>query len=162
MDVRNDIVCGGSLVNVIFLVSLCNPERLDRRDVIDWMVSACVVGRLDIATWLHNTYNLTRKELTHGNVLMYACSNNDLDMAQWLHKTFGFDKEDATEGNNYAMKKAIERGHNHIIRWLGDTFGLTPDNMVEPVYTDTWLTLAKACADAIKRIQQQQREDDLD
>lgn len=157
MDVRNSIVGGGSLAGLIFLIGLRNQDRLDRRDVIDWMVSACVVGRLDIATWLHATYNLTRKELTHHNVLMYACSSGDLDMAQWLHKTFGFDKKDATEGNNYAMRQSIEYKHHHIIRWLGDTFGLTPDNMVEPTYTDPWFVLVRAVAKHIT----QQREADL-
>jgi hypothetical protein len=36
--------------------------------------------------------------------------------------------EDARAKNNYALRKACERGHLAIVRWLVDRFGLTAED----------------------------------
>jgi len=84
-------------------------------------------GHLHVARALHETFELTRKDVTDWGCDSFrgACSKGRLEIAQWLHETFRLKTKDARLSRNAAFRMACKHGHLAVVRWLHETFGLT-------------------------------------
>ena len=121
--------------------------------------SACVTGQLEVAQWLHKTFNF---EIISNDVFEEVCKNGHLKVAQWMYSTFDLALENKFAFGFACMNGHLElakwlhattnlkstvydilcwvcdNGHLDIMQWLCETFGLTID--------DVHCTLDSACA----------------
>lgn len=100
----------------------------------------CECGRLEIAKWLVDRFDLTVDDACADNdALISACERGDLEVAQWLAERFAL----TNDGIDDAMSLACEMGHLEIVQWLVDQFDLTADDIR---IDDNWI-LRCACVD---------------
>lgn len=114
-NVFNDTYTSGKETTIIrrfqYLYSLNNSRVvhiINRR-----FRSVCKVGRVDLATTLHN---LHPQVLIDNKLFRTVCSNGHLTMAQWLVKTCS--TIDITSSNHYAFKTACKQRFVELAKWL--------------------------------------------
>jgi len=87
----------------------------------------CWRGRLAVAQWLADRFQLTAADARAGNneALRWACGDGHLATAQWLTERFGLTAADARAFSNNALLGACTNGHLDVVQWLVKRFGLT-------------------------------------
>jgi hypothetical protein len=118
--------------NVPSAVLIRSAYTITRETVLTWKAlrCACARGRLEVAQWLSDHFELTAEDARACNnaALRYACDGGYLEVAQWLTDRFRLTSEDARAGDNAALCMASTSGHLPVASWLADRFGLTTDD----------------------------------
>ena len=91
--------------------------------------AACGDGRLDVAQWLTDRYNIV--DVSAYKLLEGTCERGHLEVAQWAVGRFGLTVDDARCCRNWAIGFACANGHLAVARWLIDKFGLTAADAAE-------------------------------
>lgn len=83
-------------------------------------INACIEGRIDMAKFLYDLFNLSRDNVLFDNNYAFrcACKNGFLLVAQWLHQICCFNDNELKIQNNYTLKWACINDHLHMIKWL--------------------------------------------
>jgi hypothetical protein len=126
---------------------MCGIFAVTTAELQSWRIldAVCVKGRLDVAQWITNYFNLTDTGLydDHGirRTTMYAtCVNGHLSTAQWLVNYFGASIAHGSP-RYYALRYICENGDLPMAHWFAVQFGITRFE----AFRDCAMPLVNAC-----------------
>lgn len=90
---------------------------------------ACAEGRLAMAQWLTDTFDLTQHHAHYEYPLYDACSNGHFHVVQWLVHAFALTRAEICVDHCTAFQHACKSGHLHLAQWLQQKFALTIDDV---------------------------------
>ena len=106
--------------NLKYIKYYCKFKNIDH---IDLFYKSCCCGYLDVAKWLHKTFNVTYDDVI--SAFFGACKINDLYTAEWLSTTFDFASNMEFDDYVDILTFFCVCGLLDIIKWLYKKIGFT-------------------------------------
>lgn len=102
----------------------------------DLLRHALVKGRLDVARWFIDTFELSAEFVrdTGREAFLEGCRQGNVPMLQHVHDVCHFGREDVFTEDGQALRAACGQGHVAVLEWMCATFGTVTPGLYNPAY----------------------------